>query len=62
MTLHHNDSESESDHDEEVDQLAEQLQVADIDVSTLHPLSPEVISKQVSSKQFGVLEMILTIQ
>jgi translation initiation factor 2 subunit 3 len=39
--------DSDSDQDE-VEELANQLQEIDIDTSKLTPLSPEVISKQVS--------------
>jgi hypothetical protein len=39
--------DSDSDHDE-VEELSNQLQEVAIDTSNLTPLSPEVISKQVS--------------
>ena len=37
----------ESDSEEEEDDVEEQISVVDVDISKLHPLSPEVISKQV---------------
>lgn len=43
------DSDNE---DEDVDDLAEQLEKVEIDPSKLTPLSPEVISKQVCTKLF----------
>jgi translation initiation factor 2 subunit 3 len=37
----------ESDSEEEEDDVEEQIPAVDVDISKLHPLSPEVISKQV---------------
>jgi translation initiation factor 2 subunit 3 len=37
----------ESDSEDEEDEVEEQIPVVDVDISKLHPLSPEVISKQV---------------
>jgi translation initiation factor 2 subunit 3 len=42
----HNDSGSE----DEEDDVEEEIQKVDVDVTKLTPLSPEVISKQVGSK------------
>lgn len=49
-TKDHTGSEHlDSDHeDEELEELTEQLEKVEIDASKLTPLSPEVISKQVS--------------
>ena len=47
--------ESESDEDEE----SETFPIIDIDVSKLTPLSPEVISKQVSTDHFRVFSLVL---
>jgi translation initiation factor 2 subunit 3 len=41
---HGNDSDSEEEDEVEVE---EQIPTIDVDISKLHPLSPEVISKQV---------------
>jgi translation initiation factor 2 subunit 3 len=49
-TKDHTESEHlDSDHEDEgLDELVEQLEKVEIDASKLTPLSPEVISKQVS--------------
>jgi hypothetical protein len=48
MAPQHNDSEPDSDVEEELaSSLSNKLNIVDIDVTKLNPLSPEVISKQV---------------
>jgi len=44
-TLQHHEEDSESEEEEEDD--VDQIPIIDIDPTTLTPLSPEVISKQV---------------
>jgi translation initiation factor 2 subunit 3 len=49
-TLQHREDDSDSE-DEEEDEI-EQIPVIEIDPTTLTPLSPEVISKQVRSQYY----------
>jgi translation initiation factor 2 subunit 3 len=49
-TLQHREDDSDSE-DEEEDEI-EQIPVIEIDPTTLTPLSPEVISKQVRSQHY----------
>jgi len=48
-TLQHREDDSDSEEEEDEDEI-EQFPVIEIDPTTLTPLSPEVISKQVRSQ------------
>jgi translation initiation factor 2 subunit 3 len=52
-TLQKRDEESESEDDD--DDVVEAVPKVDVDPSKLTPLSPEVISKQVSTRQITIL-------